>query len=118
MQRNIPPFALLIAILASASAFAAVDFGLDRGSGDCSKVSREIINDWFSMKTIMSPNAKSLRRPSERDFQCISPNYVRDLVQRSSMGQTKLTCFTSESVGAICCDKQLRSCAMYTEQRD
>ena len=118
MQRNIPPFALLIAILASASAFGAVDFGLDRGSGDCSKVSREIIKDWFSMKTIMSANSKSLSRPSERDFQCVSPNYVRNLMQRSTMGQTKLTCFKSESAGAICCDKQVRSCAMYTGQRD
>ena len=118
MNWNIPLFASLVAILISASAFAAVDFGVGKGSTDCSNVSREIIKDWFTMKAIMSPKSTSLSRPRERDFQRGSPRYVRDLAQQSSMGQTKLSCFTSESTGAICCDKQLRSCAIYAGKSD
>lgn len=105
---------LLILVLAAPAAKAPIgDFGVGVGSSaaGCSDVTRAIISEWFSIKTLMSSQSKSLKRPRRRDFQCVSPYYVRDLMPRATMGQQKLSCFSTEDGVGICCDKRLQSCA-------
>jgi hypothetical protein len=106
---------LLIIILAAPVLHAAIgDFGASVGTSavSCSDVTRSIISEWFSVKRVMSADPKSLKRPRRKDFQCVSPYYVRDLMPRATMGQQSLSCFvTNDSIG-ICCDKRVQSCAM------
>ena len=106
---------MVLILLAAPVAEAAIgDFGVGTGSvvAGCSDVTRAIMSEWFSVKGLMSSDPKKLKRPRRRDFQCVSPYYVRDLMPRSTMGQQKLKCYATDDGVGICCDKRLQSCAM------
>jgi len=102
---------LIFLVPFSSPVLAAVDIGVGSGARSCRDVSRAIIDEWFTLKNIMSPDSKSLKRPKVSDFQCVSPYYVRDLIPRGTLGQGKLSCFSPDSSAAICCDKRLQICA-------
>ncbi len=111
LNRNVPLLIIVLAAPFAPASIAAIDYGVTSGAPDCRDVARTIISEWFTLKSLMSPGSKSLKRPRATEFQCISPYYVRDLLPKSALGQGKLTCFSSESGVGICCDQRLRSCA-------
>lgn len=110
-NKNILLLIFALAIRFSPATLAAVDYGVGTGGADCREVSRAIIDEWFTLKNLMSADPKSMKRPRSRDFQCVSPYYVRNLLPKGALGQQKLTCFSLESGAGICCDKRLQSCA-------
>lgn len=108
-------FAILI--LCTAAASGAGDFGIGKGAIalDCDRVSRQIARDWLMLKDHMAPGYEAERRPRYRDFQCVDPGYMRDLVERRALGGGQLRCFahTEPGYGGFCCDTRLQNCAMY-----
>ena len=111
LKKNAPLLMIVLAAAFAPATIAAVDFGVTSGAADCRDVARAIISEWFTVKSIMSPGSKTLKRPRATEFQCISPYYVRDLIPKSAFGHGKLTCFAPDSGGGICCDQKLKSCA-------
>ena len=90
-------------------ALAEVTFGVGN-SANCEDVARDISRNWFDVKHIFSEGVGS-KRPRPKDFQCISPQYVYNLLPRPIPAlSNKLTCFKEREIAA-CCDPQMRACA-------
>ena len=91
-------------------AWAEVTFGVGTGA-NCKDVVRNITRNWFDVKQIFSEGIGS-KRPRSKDFQCISPQYMYNLVPRSLPTVSgKLVCFKEREIAA-CCDPQMRACAI------
>lgn len=115
--------------------FGGADFGASVGGNagrDCRDLNREISRNWLMLKDHMAPDLvqrevqqsqdqsadskkKKLKRPSRRDFQCMSGQYMRNLIETSSKGSLKLRCFEhpQQGYGGYCCDRELEECAAY-----
>ncbi|MFP6796166.1 MAG: hypothetical protein VB933_03750 [Pseudomonadales bacterium] len=88
---------------------AEVTFGVG-GTAHCEDVARTMSRNWFDVKHIFSEGVGS-KRPRPKDFQCISPQYVYNLLPRSLPTlSNKLLCFKEREIAA-CCDPQMRACA-------
>ena len=107
-------WAAVIAVLGTVplwtvDAFAEVTFGVGN-SANCEDVARDISRNWFDVKHIFSEGVGS-KRPRPRDFQCISPQYMYNLLPRPIPAlSNKLMCFKEREIAA-CCDRQMRACA-------
>ena len=90
-------------------ASAEVTFGVGSGA-NCEDVARNISRNWFDVKHIFSEGVGS-KRPRPKDFQCVSPQYMYNLLPRSLPTlSNKLVCFKEREIAA-CCDPQMRACA-------
>jgi len=88
---------------------AEVTFGVGNAA-NCDEVAREISRNWFDVKHIFSEGVGS-KRPRSKDFQCISPQYMYNLLPRPIPAlSNKLICFKEREIAA-CCDPQMRACA-------
>jgi hypothetical protein len=128
-----------ICLPAEAVEFGGADFGVGVGANagrDCRDLNREISRSWLTVKDHMAPQLvqreveqsqdaqqtgkkKKLKRPGRRDFQCMSGQYMKNLIETSSKGSLKLRCFEhpQQGYGGYCCDKQLNECAAYAPRR-
>ena len=100
---------LLMALMLTPPAMAAVSFGGGIGGTTCNDVKRSITREWFEMKNFFRPGEKSMKRPRSRDYYCVSPGYVRDAIEARSMA-IGLKCYTVQGQ-KFCCDSSLRECA-------
>lgn len=107
-------WAAMVVVLGTVSlwnirALAEVTFGVGN-SANCEDVARDISRNWFDVKHIFSEGVGS-KRPRPKDFQCISPQYMYNLLPRPIPAlSNKLTCFKEREIAA-CCDPQMRACA-------
>ena len=107
-------WAVMVVVLGTISlwnirALAEVTFGVGN-SANCEDVARDISRNWFDVKHIFSEGVGS-KRPRPKDFQCISPQYMYNLLPRPiPVLSNKLTCFKEREIAA-CCDPQMRACA-------
>ncbi len=99
---------LALFILLAGSASGQPTIGIGIGGGDCQGVIRQITQDWFSVRQIMSSDS-GLKRPPTSQFRCISPAYMNGAMQRH-VGTTQLRCYTLEQTG-VCCDADMQFCA-------
>ncbi|MCS5570728.1 MAG: hypothetical protein NZ768_10450 [Pseudomonadales bacterium] len=107
-------YVTMIAFLGTATLWnirvsAEVTFGVGNAA-NCDEVAREISRNWFDVKHIFSEGVGS-KRPRPKDFQCISPQYMYNLLPRPIPAlSNKLICFKEREIAA-CCDPQMRACA-------
>ncbi len=116
----------LLMFLMPAEAGEFSDFGAGIGRmNECRDLNREIVRNWLTLKDHMAPGQqqeekdKKTKRPSRRDFECISAQYMRRLNEISSRGSLRLRCYEhpEQDVGGFCCDKQLTTCSMYSPRQ-
>ena len=111
--------AIVILTVMSAGEVAAQQGGPSWGVGvgggtmsGCTDVSKEVTNNWFDVKRIMTTDTK-MKRPRYSDFYCVSPYYMRDnAMPKAAPGARTLRCFELVDGRGACCDSQMTSCAM------
>ena len=100
--------AMLMALTLAPPALA-VDYGVGVGGVSCTDVQRAIKRDWFEVRRFFRPDEKAPKRPSSRDYYCVSPAYTRDAVPAPQMSFS-LKCFSVQGQ-KFCCDSRLQECA-------
>jgi hypothetical protein len=88
---------------------AGLDGGVSIGGIDCNEIKRQIRRDWMELREFFRPDQEDLKRPSSREFRCISPYYTqRQIPERQrAIG---LTCYNVQGV-KFCCDQRKQACA-------
>jgi hypothetical protein len=84
------------------------------GSGDgCASVIGKITRHWIDVKQTMLPNKAKLTRAKREHFYCVSPQALRDAMEKRVNPGSGLRCFsdTSGSGLGLCCDESLVECA-------
>lgn len=92
---------------------AELTVGGGRGGGSCSMVVDQITRRWSDVKQAMLPIKAKLRRVKREDFYCVSPQYVRNAIEKRAGFGSGLKCFSDpEGMGlGMCCDEALQECA-------
>lgn len=81
--------------------------------GGCSMTIGKITQHWGDAKHAMLPLNAKLRRAKREHFYCVSPQYLRDAMEKRVNPGSGLRCFsdTSGSGLGLCCDESLSECA-------
>ena len=77
------------------------------GTGDgCDSTIRNITQHWIDVKQTMLPHRAKLTRAKREHFYCVSPQYLRDAMEKRVNPGSRLRCFsdTSGSGFGLCCD--------------
>ena len=82
-------------------------------SGGCQSVTSKISRDWSGVKPVMLPGKAKMNRVKDENFNCVSPYYIRNAMQRNVTHGIALKCYADpEGHGlGLCCDEQLSTCA-------
>ena len=83
------------------------------GGGGCSGTVGNITQYWGDAKQAMLPHKAKLNRAKREHFYCVSPQYVRDAMEKRVNPGSRLRCLsdTSGSGFGLCCDENLSECA-------
>jgi hypothetical protein len=83
------------------------------GGGSCSLTIKKITQHWNDAKQTMLPNKAKLTRAKREHFYCVSPQALRDAMEKRVSSGSQLRCFsdTSGSGLGLCCDESLSECA-------
>ena len=83
------------------------------GGGSCSVTIGKITQHWSDAKQTMLPLKAKLGRAKREHFYCVSPQYLRDAMEKRVNPGSGLRCFsdTSGSGLGLCCDESLSECA-------
>jgi hypothetical protein len=104
-------YILFLSSLSIAPGLSA-EVSVGTGSG-CASVIGEITRNWADVKYTMLPHKAKLTRAKREYFYCVSPQTLRDAMEKRARPGSGLRCFsdTSGSGLGICCDESLVECA-------
>jgi hypothetical protein len=89
---------------------AEVSVGTGKG---CTSTIGKITQYWIDVKRTMLPHKAKLTRAKREHFYCVSPQALRDAMEKRVNPGSQLRCFsdTSGSGLGLCCDESLSECA-------
>ena len=81
--------------------------------GGCDSTIGKITQHWIDVKQTMLPHKAKLNRAKREHFYCVSPQHLRDAMEKHANPGSQLRCFsdTSRSGFGLCCDESLSECA-------
>ena len=102
---------LFLSAVVLAPALSA-EVSVSRGGG-CSMTISKITQHWSDAKQAMLPFKAKLGRAKREHFYCVSPQYLRDAMEKRVNPGSGLRCFTDTSGSGLglCCDESLSECA-------
>jgi hypothetical protein len=103
-----------ILLLSSMSIAAGLSAEVSVGTGDgCASTISNITQHWTDVKQTMLPHKAKLTRAKREHFYCVSPQNLRDAMEKRINPGSELRCFsdTSRSGLGLCCNESLIECA-------
>jgi hypothetical protein len=104
-------YILLLSSVSIAPGLSA-EVSVGTGSG-CASTIGKITQYWIDVKQTMLPHKAKLTRTKREHFYCVSPQTLRDAMEKRVNPASQLRCFSDMSGSGLglCCDESLSECA-------
>ena len=103
---------ILLSLSMSISPGLNAEVSIGTGDGCASTIGR-ITQHWIDVKPTMLPHKAKLTRAKREYFYCVSPQYLRNAMEKRVNPGSQLRCFSDSSGSGLglCCDESLSECA-------